>query len=178
MTTTDPPALDPSAPGPARAATPPDATPPDAARPDTVSADTAALVDYLRDRDVTCPLCRYNLRGLQAARCPECGRELVLSVGLAEPLLKAWITMTAALLLPAGIGVLFGIMFTREGFPVNEPHVMLLVLLFMAHVPAAAAALWLRRRFLALSPAAQWGWAAGAIGSAVLAFTLFVTSVD
>jgi hypothetical protein len=34
---------------------------------------------FLRDRDVPCPRCGYNLRSTQSARCcPECGCELVL----------------------------------------------------------------------------------------------------
>src|SRR5436309_2556110 len=36
--------------------------------------DAQALIDFLRDRDVACPLCRYNLRGLTSARCRECAR--------------------------------------------------------------------------------------------------------
>jgi predicted amidophosphoribosyltransferase len=28
---------------------------------------------YLADRDFTCPDCRYNLRGINANICPECG---------------------------------------------------------------------------------------------------------
>ena len=29
--------------------------------------------DWRIDRDVPCPVCRYNLRGRREARCPECG---------------------------------------------------------------------------------------------------------
>ena len=29
--------------------------------------------DWVLDRDLPCPQCRYNLRGLREARCPECG---------------------------------------------------------------------------------------------------------
>jgi hypothetical protein len=31
------------------------------------------LADYLRHHDVPCPRCAYNLRGIQAHACPECG---------------------------------------------------------------------------------------------------------
>jgi hypothetical protein len=34
------------------------------------------IADYLSDRDVACPGCRYNLRGARSDRCPECGKEL------------------------------------------------------------------------------------------------------
>jgi len=46
---------------PAPANAPPDAPP-----------DWAAL-----DRDVLCPLCEYNLRGLIEPRCPECGHQFI-----------------------------------------------------------------------------------------------------
>lgn len=35
---------------------------------------------YLADRDVACPVCNYNLRGLQTTACPEC--QFNISVGL------------------------------------------------------------------------------------------------
>lgn len=40
---------------------------------------------YLADRDVPCPQCWYNIRGLTGSFCPECGEELRLVVGLTEP---------------------------------------------------------------------------------------------
>lgn len=30
---------------------------------------------YLATRDIPCPHCGYIMRGLESARCPECGRE-------------------------------------------------------------------------------------------------------
>jgi hypothetical protein len=136
------------------------------------ASETDALVEYLRARDVTCPLCGYNLRGLEQPRCPECGRELVLSVGLTEPFLKAWITLAVALFLPAGIGLLFGVMVAFKGFPGDEPRIAAIILFFMAHVPLAGAAVWWRRPFLKLSPRAQWRWSA-----AGTAFLLFLSQV-
>ena len=46
--------------------------------------DITRLVDFLRDRDVRCPLCGYNLRNLTAAFCPECRQPLKLTVGAYE----------------------------------------------------------------------------------------------
>jgi hypothetical protein len=36
------------------------------------------LARYLADRDVACPRCTYNLRGLRAQSCPECGEALTV----------------------------------------------------------------------------------------------------
>ncbi len=42
-----------------------------------------ALVAFLAQRDALCPRCGYNLRGVESARCPECGGPLEL--GLSRP---------------------------------------------------------------------------------------------
>lgn len=36
------------------------------------------LGQFLADRDVPCPRCRYNLRGVASEACPECGWALIL----------------------------------------------------------------------------------------------------
>src|SRR5688572_33486872 len=84
---------------------------------DAGERDACALVDYLRERDVACPLCRYNLRGLQTSRCPECGRALTLGVWLAEPRMAAWVVALVPSLLSAGVGVLmvFAMIATGSG---------------------------------------------------------------
>ena len=43
------------------------------------------LFEFLRERDVPCPVCGYNLRNLTRPQCPECRKELVLAVGLRKP---------------------------------------------------------------------------------------------
>ncbi len=47
------------------------------------------LLDFVRDRDVACPRCGYNVRNLTKPVCPECEEPLVLKVGgedLSRPL--------------------------------------------------------------------------------------------
>ena len=45
------------------------------------SADVQRLVEFLRARDVACPMCRYNLRGIRPrGKCPECGFRAMPSV--------------------------------------------------------------------------------------------------
>lgn len=62
------------------------------------------LLAYLRDRDVLCPQCRYNLRDLTRPVCPECSLPVMLSVG-ARPLT---IGMLLSMLAPGyfcGVGI-------------------------------------------------------------------------
>jgi len=44
-----------------------------------------SLPALLRDRDIPCPKCRYNLRNLTTNRCPECGQELSIDLLLRPP---------------------------------------------------------------------------------------------
>lgn len=46
---------------------------------------------FLTDRDVPCPVCRYNLRGLGSTTCPECGVRLDLRVGSIDLKLGPWL---------------------------------------------------------------------------------------
>jgi DNA-directed RNA polymerase subunit RPC12/RpoP len=61
------------------------------------------LIAFLAGRDVMCPQCSYNLRDLRAARCPECGEQLVLRVNLAEP--KQRLLIAGLIALSAGAGL-------------------------------------------------------------------------
>ena len=42
--------------------------------------DDEPLIAFLRDRDVPCPRCGYNLRNLTMAKCPECEHPLALTL--------------------------------------------------------------------------------------------------
>jgi len=80
-------------------------------------ADEASLLlEFLRDRDVPCPLCGYNLRNLSAVTCPECRETLAIQVGFLKPRF-GWLLATivpgffsgisAALLMVPLVGALF-----------------------------------------------------------------------
>ena len=69
------------------------------------------LADFLADRDEPCPACRYNLRGLQTDRCPECDRELILQIRLAEPRMAAWIAAVVGASVMAGFHTLLALYF-------------------------------------------------------------------
>lgn len=67
------------------------------------------LRTYLADRSEPCPNCEYDLRGLTGDTCPECGLELVLRVGLAEPRQAAFITGLIGLAASAGFSGLVAV---------------------------------------------------------------------
>ncbi|MEM7227529.1 MAG: hypothetical protein AAF432_01810 [Planctomycetota bacterium] len=80
--------------------------------------DDGRLLEYLRERDVPCPLCKYNLRDLTQPQCPECHHDLKLTVGAVNPQFLWFIvalapcifaTIAAVLLLiPMGMQMVFG----------------------------------------------------------------------
>src|SRR5436305_5139677 len=115
------------------------------------------LVEYLGTRDVACPRCAYNLRGLTSSRCPECGKELQLNVAVLERSLKAWITLAASVAAAAGVGVLFLCLIRRLGWP---PYMRFWGNIGTFYCFAAPVLLWpvvgFRRKFVWLSPPAQW----------------------
>ena len=137
-----------------------DAAPsPPAGAPD-LSPDDAALLVWLCDRDVECPLCRYNLRGLTVPRCPECGNRLRLWVSVVDPYVKAWITLAVAACGSAGLGFLLLCMVLREG-PPHQGLLDWMVWFFILMVPSPLVLLKTRQRFQRLPRATQWMLAIG-----------------
>ncbi len=64
------------------------------------------LLEFLRDHDVVCPVCGYNLRALTRPVCPECRQELVLTVGVRR-LGLAWLFVAIAPGFFSGIAACF-----------------------------------------------------------------------
>jgi len=64
---------------------------------------------FLAGRNVPCPRCGYDLRDLTSGRCPECGDEVELHVGLVEPRMGAYIVTFGALCLGFGASSLLGV---------------------------------------------------------------------
>jgi len=135
------------------------------------SHDSHMLLEFLRDRNVPCPLCGYNLRGLLSARCPECGRDLELRVGLAEPRQGAWLTAQIAVAATGGIGCLALISICVNGWPQGMPHAWLFnfaFIYYLGSIPVAALLLIKRRRYLRLpQPVQRWIAAAAIVGAIV-----------
>jgi hypothetical protein len=65
-------------------------------------SDSNLLQTYLAERDVACPGCGYNLRGLASEACPECRQALRLSVSLERPVTRAWFTTIIPLWIVGG----------------------------------------------------------------------------
>lgn len=107
------------------------------------------LLAYLRDRDVSCPVCKYNLRSLTFPRCPECGAMLELRVSPAEPRLGLWLLLVVPLLLASGLGLLVIYAIIRVGPPPSSDWPV--AICFLATVPLATLALLTRRRFMRAS---------------------------
>ena len=57
---------------------------------------------YLAERDVPCPGCGYNLRGLAAGACPECNQDLELGIKLASPRIGRLVAALTGLAAGAG----------------------------------------------------------------------------
>jgi len=140
-------------------------------------SEEALLLVFLREHDAACPLCKYNLRHLTRPRCPECGRELKLTVGMVEPFLAAWIMLTVGVSAASGIGVLLGA-YSLRFMPHFPRWVSYLVWwLFIASTPLTPAAIMLRRRIQRCPRAAQWimallgsAWSA----SLIVAFVFYI----
>ena len=130
----------------------------------------AYLIQWLADRDVECPSCRYNLRNLTTPRCPECGEPLQLTVSLAEPYFKAWIALMGALSGGAGVGLLVLISIARGEWWQQATRLHFAFFLFLAMIPAAALAAWKRHRLQRMSHQKQWLLA-------IVAILAFLTAV-
>src|SRR5687768_8467278 len=64
------------------------------------------LLDFLREHEAPCPVCGYNLKALTRPMCPECGNELVLTVGVTR-LRLGWLLVALAPGFFSGIAAAF-----------------------------------------------------------------------
>jgi hypothetical protein len=74
--------------------------------------ETDLLRTLLAGRDMTCPVCAYNLRGNESRYCPECSATLELQVGSADLRLGPWLMAPLGLALRlgfVGIYAVFGL---------------------------------------------------------------------
>lgn len=151
--------------------------------PGVNAGDEQALHGFLAERDMPCPACRYNLRGLQAAACPECGLELRLGVQLAEPATGTLVATLGGLFAGTGgagfivaamifISIYVGEWAPLEAWIVPVPALMLLAPLAIG-LCTRRGRLWFRERSAPARLLLAWGsW-----GLSVLVCALFMLSV-
>jgi len=148
----------------------------------TAQESGPSLRDFLAQRDVACPGCGYNLRGLTGPRCPECHQALSLQVGLVEPRMRAY--LAAVIGLACGVGfsglllvfVAISELRSRGGGPLKDILLFTVVPLLMQGV---CLLLLLRSRvwFRAISNQGRAGIIAGCWALTlvnILAFSMFV----
>jgi len=145
------------------------------------AAESELLREFLRDRDMPCPVCNYNLRNCQADHCPECGAELDLRVGSIDLKLRWWLSALLAFALPLGFAwfmVLLGaINYLTTGFWRTEDWIVLGMfgvdglLSLIGFLVLVRLRQWLLRRPLAAQRAAGlglWLWSVLAAGVPLL----------
>ena len=125
--------------------------------PDPAPTDSELLRLYLAPRDLPCPGCGYNLRGLAADACPECNQAITLRVNLAEPRQGEFIAGLLGLALGIGFSVAFlsmGLIFYLNYGAASGVLADLWPLPLNLLVESAALAAWIRgrRRFRRLPP--------------------------
>ncbi|MEM0983576.1 MAG: hypothetical protein AAGI17_06480 [Planctomycetota bacterium] len=79
------------------------------------------LGEFLKRDGVICPVCSYELTGIAAERCPECGE--VLRLGLVAESARLGLWLTGLIALAAGLGssglLTFYMVFVRR-FPLHS----------------------------------------------------------
>ena len=73
-------------------------------------ASPELLKAYLETNDAPCPVCGYNLRGVELAVCPECNAPIELVVGSQQDRLGAWLFAMLAFAMALGFDVVIGSM--------------------------------------------------------------------
>ncbi|MBT8485782.1 MAG: hypothetical protein HKO59_05100 [Phycisphaerales bacterium] len=142
--------------------------------------DVTRLLEFLRDRDVPCPLCRYNLRDLTQPQCPECRHELLLTVGVTKPQFL-WFLLAVAPCAFAGIAAALLLIpmtvQTLSGGGIPEAPIFVLDALGWLSFLGGLVLVRHRFAFLGQTPERQRVYAAAVWASHLLAFLAFLATI-
>ena len=72
---------------------------------DQSQQESELLKQLLALREFPCPVCGYNLRGIESDKCPECGAKLDLRVGSTDLKIGPWLACVLSAALPLGFAV-------------------------------------------------------------------------
>ena len=143
----------------------------------TATRSQAMLLDFLRDHEAACPVCGYNLKALTRPVCPECGQDLMLTVGAARVRL-GWLMVAVAPGFFSGIAAAFllipiiGRLTLGDGR--TSPALNALDLFGWTSGSVAITLAAKRHRFLALPRSSQRAWAIGIWFVHAFALVMFV----
>lgn len=129
----------------------------------TSSRAEEMLLEFLREHDAACPVCGYNLKALTRPICPECGQELVLTVG-ATRIRMAWLFAAVAPGFFSGIAGIFGFIIIVGSFIMKDPapwHIIATATFGLCSGALAVYIVLRRIRFLAQPGKRQMPWAIG-----------------
>jgi hypothetical protein len=121
----------------------------------------------LAAEDAPCPACGYNLRGLTAGACAECGARLRVGVVPADGAMGPWIGAIVACSMAIGfdavasllMSIPLGVSLFIQGGPPLEYFVMLGVMLVLGSLSVGAlVAVLLRRRVWRRNPVRTQWW--------------------
>lgn len=144
----------------------------------TAWQDDVWLREFLATRNVPCPSCGYNLRGLVSVRCPECGQMLRLSVHLAEPFVAAWVAMLVGVTGSGGMAGFYIPAVLIAGWPPSQEWwLSLSILLSISATPFVPLAIIYRKRFMRYPRNSQWAFATIAIAVLLLNIVLVFAGI-
>ena len=126
--------------------------------PPTLNTRQVFLAEYLAVHESPCPRCGYNLHGLRSDRCPECGDQIELRIGLTEPRLGAMITLLVFVSLAFGASTLMGLIAAIQA-PASwweETGARCLLAQWIISSIALPTSLLLRQPFRRLPHSSQW----------------------
>ena len=92
-----------------------------ASQPAIADQETDLLRTLVAARDLPCPVCSYNLRGLARPVCPECSAPLHLRVGSDNLRLGPWLLAVIALALALGFDGVVAILMTTVLLFIDQP---------------------------------------------------------